>query len=156
MKGRKGLMQMTKWDPFKDLLTLQDRMNRLFDDSMRGVRQTDEGLAGAVWSPAVDIYETDNEVVLKAEVPGVNQKDIDIQVENNTLTLLGERKIDKETVRENYHRIERSYGSFVRSFTLPGTVDQEKIRADYKDGVLKIEMPKREETKPKQIKVALT
>ena len=149
-------MQMTKWDPFKDLLTLQDRMNRLFDDSMRGVRQTDEGLAGAVWSPAVDIYETDNEVVLKAEVPGVNQKDIDIQVENNTLTLRGERKIDKETARENYHRIERSYGSFLRSFTLPGTIDQEKIRADYKDGVLKIEMPKLEETKSKQIKVSLT
>jgi HSP20 family protein len=86
----------------------------------------------------------------------VNQKDIDIQVENNTLTLRGERKIDKETVRENYHRIERSYGSFVRSFTLPGTIDQEKIRADYRDGVLKIEMPKREESKPKQIKVALS
>jgi HSP20 family protein len=149
-------MNITKWDPFKDLVTLQDRMNRLFEDSLRGVRDSDGGLTGTAWSPAVDIYETDNEVVLKAELPGVDQKGIDIHVENNTLTLRGERKLEKETKQENYYRIERAYGSFLRSFTLPGTIDQERIHADYKDGVLTVQMPKREETKPKQIKVALT
>jgi HSP20 family protein len=101
-------MNITKWDPFKDLVTLQDRMNRLFEDSLRGVRESDGGLAGTAWSPAVDIYETDNEVVLKAELPGVDQKGIDIHVENNTLTLRGERKLEKETKQENYHRIERA------------------------------------------------
>jgi HSP20 family protein len=149
-------MTLTKWDPFKDLLTLQDRMNRLFDESVRNVKTGDEALSSAIWSPAVDIYETDDEVVVKAELPEVNQKDIDIQIENNTLTLRGERKFNKETKKENFHRIERSYGTFSRSFTLPGTIDQEKINADYKDGILKISMPKREETKPKQIKVAVT
>ena len=148
-------MTLTKWEPLRDLLTLQDRMNRLFDDSVRGLRPGDEGLSSGIWSPPVDIYETDNEVILKAELPEVNQKDIDIQIENSTLTLNGERKFERETKKENFHRIERSYGAFSRSFTLPNAIDQEKIHADYKDGVLKITMPKREETKPKQIKVAL-
>jgi HSP20 family protein len=149
-------MTLTKWDPFKDLVSLQDRMNRLFDESVRNVRPGDEALSSAIWSPAVDIYETEDEVVVKAELPEVNQKDIDVQIENSTLTLRGERKFNKETKKENFHRIERAYGSFSRSFTLPSTIDQEKIRADYKDGILKISMPKREETKPKQIKVAVT
>jgi HSP20 family protein len=149
-------MTLTKWDPFKDLVTLQDRMNRLFDESVRNVRPGDEALSSAIWSPAVDIYETEDEVVVKAELPEVNQKDIDVQIENSTLTLRGERKFNKETKKENFHRIERAYGSFSRSFTLPSTIDQEKIRADYRDGILKISMPKREETKPKQIKVAVT
>jgi len=149
-------MTLTKWDPFRDLVSLQDRMNRLFDESVRNVKPGDEALSSAIWSPAVDIYETDDEVVVKAELPEVNQKDIDIQIENNTITLRGERKFNKETKKENFHRIERAYGSFSRSFTLPGTIDQERIRADYKDGILKISMPKREETKPKQIKVAVT
>jgi HSP20 family protein len=149
-------MTLTKWDPFKDLLSLQDRMNRLFDESVRNVKPGDEALSSAIWSPAVDIYETDDEVVVKAELPEVDQKDIDIQIENNTITLRGERKFNKETKKENFHRIERAYGAFSRSFTLPGTIDQERIRADYKDGILKISMPKREETKPKQIKVAIT
>jgi HSP20 family protein len=149
-------MTLTKWDPFKDLLSLQDRMNRLFDESVRNVKPGDEALSSAIWSPAVDIYETDDEVVVKAELPEVDQKDIDIQIENNTITLRGERKFNKETKKENFHRIERAYGAFSRSFTLPGTINQEGIRADYKDGILKISMPKREETKPKQIKVAIT
>jgi len=149
-------MTLTKWDPFKDLITLQDRMNRLFDESVRNVRPGDEALSSAIWSPAVDIYETEDEVVVKAELPEVNQKDIDIQIENNTLILRGERKFNKETKKENFHRIERAYGTFSRSFTLPSSIDQEKISADYKDGILKISMPKREETKPKQIKVAVT
>jgi HSP20 family protein len=149
-------MTITKWEPIRDLLTLQDRMNRLFDDSVRGLRPGDEALGAAIWSPAVDIYETENEVILKAELPEINQKDIDIQVENNTLVLRGERKFEKDTKRENFHRIERAYGNFARSFTLPNTIDQEKIHADYKDGILKVVMPKREEIKPKQIKVALS
>ena len=149
-------MTLTRWDPFRDLVTLQDRMNRLFDESVRNVRTGDEALSSATWSPAVDIYETDSEVVLKAELPEVNQKDIDIQVENNTLTLRGERKLDKETKHETFHRIERAYGIFSRSFTLPSTVDQERIKADYRDGILRISLPKREESKPKQIKVAVS
>ena len=149
-------MTLTKWDPFRDLVTLQDRMNRLFDESVRNVRTGDEALSSATWSPAVDIYETANEVVVKAELPEVNQSDIDIQVENNTLTLRGERKLDKETKQENFHRIERAYGVFSRSFTLPSTVDQERIKADYKDGILRISLPKREASKPKQIKVAIS
>lgn len=148
-------MTLVKWEPLKDLLTLQDRMNRLFDDSVRGLRPGEEGFSNALWSPAVDIYETDNELILKAELPEINQKDIDIQVENNTLVLRGERKFEKDTKRENFHRIERAYGGFARSFTLPTTIDQEKIQADYKDGILKIVMPKREEIKPKQIKVSV-
>ena len=149
-------MTLTRWDPFRDLVALQDRMNRLFDESVRNVRTGDEALSSATWSPAVDIYETANEVVVKAELPEVNQSDIDIQVENNTLTLRGERKFDKETKQENFHRIERAYGVFSRSFTLPSTVDQERIKADYKDGILRISLPKREASKPKQIKVAIS
>jgi HSP20 family protein len=149
-------MTLTKWDPFRDLVTLQDRMNRLFDESVRNVRTGDEALSSGIWSPAVDIYETENEVVLKAELPEVNQKEIDIQVENNTLTLRGERKFDREAKQENFHRVERAYGTFSRSFTLPGTIDQERIKADYRDGILKISLPKREESKPKQIKVAVS
>ncbi len=147
-------MTVMRWDPFRDLLTLQDRMNRLFDDSVRGARAADESTTS--WSPAVDIYETENEIVLKAELPEVNQKDIDIQIENSTLTIQGERKPDTTIKQESYHRIERAYGRFNRSFTLPNLVDQEKIKAEYKDGVLKIELPKREERKPKQIKVSLS
>ncbi|PYV91628.1 MAG: molecular chaperone [Acidobacteria bacterium] len=149
-------MTLARWDPFRDLVALQDRMNRLFDESVRNVRTGDEALSSATWSPAVDIYETANEVVVKAELPEVNQSDIDIQVENNTLTLRGERKFDKETKQENFHRIERAYGVFSRSFTLPSTVDQERIKADYKDGILRISLPKREASKPKQIKVAIS
>jgi HSP20 family protein len=147
-------MTVVRWDPFRDLITLQDRMNRLFDESMRGARPADESTTS--WSPAVDIYETENEIVLKAELPEVNQKDIDIQIENSTLTIQGERKPDTTIKQENYHRIERATGRFNRSFTLPSLVDQEKIKAEYKDGVLRIELPKREERKPKQIKVTLS
>jgi HSP20 family protein len=149
-------MPVTRWDPFRDLLGLQDRMNRLFDESVRSVRQGDEALSTSVWTPPVDIFETENEVVVKAELPEVNQKDIEIQVENSTLTLRGERRFDKEVKQESFHRIERPYGTFARSFTLPTTIDQEKIRADYKDGILRVVMPKREETKPKQIRVAVS
>ena len=148
-------MNLVKWEPFKDLLRLQSGFGRWFDDPFKGIRESDGNLELTAWSPAVDIYETPNELVLKAELPGIDQKSIDVHVENNTLALRGERKLEKETKEENYHRVERSYGSFYRSFSLPSTVDQEKIHADYKEGVLTLTLPKREETKPKQIKVAV-
>ena len=146
-------MAVVRWDPFRDLGMLQDRMNRLFDDAGRGWR-TDEPAATTSWSPSVDIFETEGEIVAKAELPGMERKDITLHLENNVLTLQGERKFEKETKEENYHRIERSYGHFSRSFSIPATVDDEKIRADYKDGVLKIVLPKKEQAKPKQIKIA--
>jgi HSP20 family protein len=149
-------MTLVQWGPFRDLMTLQDRMNRLFDESMRGARTPDEAMSTTSWSPAVDIYETENEIVLKAELPEVNQKEIDLQVANNTLTISGERKFDESMKKENFHRIERAYGLFSRSFTLPSLINQEKIKAEYKDGVLRVELPKRDETKPKQIKVAIS
>ena len=146
-------MAVVRWDPFRDLGMLQDRMNRLFDDAGRGWR-TDEPAATTTWSPSVDIFETEGEIVVKAEVPGMDRKDITLHLENNVLTLRGERKFEKETKEENYHRIERSYGNFSRSFSIPATVDEEKIRADYKDGVLQIVLPKKDQAKPKQIKIA--
>jgi HSP20 family protein len=129
---------------------LQGRMNRLFEDAGRGF---DEPAATTAWSPAVDIYETDNEIIVKAELPGIDRKEITLSLENNVLTLKGERKFEKETKQDSYHRIERSYGGFSRSFSIPATVDEEKIRADYKDGVLTIALPKKEQIKLKQIKI---
>src|SRR5689334_1013048 len=146
-------MAISRWDPFRDLSLLQDRMNRLFDDAGRGWR-ADEPSATTTWSPAVDIYETENEIMVQAELPGVDRKDITLSLENNVLTLKGERRFEKETKQENYHRIERSYGGFSRSFSIPAIVDEEKIRADYKDGILKIALPKKEQVKPKQIQIA--
>jgi len=132
---------------------LQDRMNRLFDDAGRPWR-TDEPAATTSWSPSVDIFETEGEIVVKAELPGMDRKDIQLNLENNVLSLRGERKFQKETKDDNYHRIERSYGVFSRAFSIPATVDEERIRADYKDGVLKIVLPKKDQAKPKQIKIA--
>ena len=146
-------MAVVRWDPFRDLGLLQDRMNRLFDDAGRGWRN-DEPAATTSWSPSVDIFETEGEIVVKAELPGMDRKDIALHLENNILSLRGERRFVKETKEENYHRIERSYGNFSRSFSIPVTVDEEKIRADYKDGVLKIFLPKKDQAKPKQIKIA--
>jgi HSP20 family protein len=127
-------------------------MNRLFED-MAASRGEEKDLATSSWAPAVDIYETENEVVLTAEIPGIEEKDIEIKVEDNTLTLKGERKFEKETKEENYHRIERAYGSFFRSFTLPTYVDQDKVEAEHENGVLKIRMPKRAELKPRKVKI---
>ena len=146
-------MAVVRWDPFRDLNMLQDRMNRMFDDAGRTWR-TDEPAATTTWSPAVDIFETEGEIVVKAELPGMERKDIALNLENNVLTVRGERRFVKETKDDNYHRIERSYGTFSRSFSIPATVDEEKIRADYRDGVLKIVLPKKEQAKPKQIRIA--
>ena len=144
-------MAMVRWEPVRDLLTLQERMNRMLDSSYRG---TDEDWAlGGSWAPAVDIYEKDGNIVLKAELPGVDPKDVDVRVENNLLTLRGERKFDTEVKRDSYHRVERSYGSFSRSFTLPSVVDTQNIKAEYRDGVLHMTLPKREEAKPRQIQI---
>ena len=146
-------MAMVRFDPFRDLSVLQDRMNRLFND-VYTPRQSDELMNRGTWTPAVDIYEVDGGLVLKAELPDLRREDIDVSVENNTLTLRGERKLDDEIKQENFHRIERAYGNFVRSFSLPNTVDAGKIAAEFKNGVLTIKLPVREEAKARQIQVA--
>jgi HSP20 family protein len=145
-------MALARWDPFRDLSILQERMNRVFEDAGRGWR-SDEPSSTTTWSPAVDIYETENEIIVQAELPGVDRKDITLNLEKNVLTLKGERRFEKETKQENYHRIERSYGGFSRAFSIPAVVDEDKIRADYKDGILKIGLPKKEQVKPKQIQI---
>jgi HSP20 family protein len=146
-------MAITRWDPFRDLGILQERMNRVFEDAAVRGWKNDEPSATTSWSPAVDIYETDNEIMVQAELPGIDRKDIALQLENNVLTLKGDRRFEKETNQENYHRIERSYGGFSRAFTIPTIVDEDKIRADYRDGILKIALPKKEQVKAKQIKI---
>jgi HSP20 family protein len=149
-------MAIVRWEPFRDLVTIQDRMNRIFDDAFRGPGRSEEDWLGGSWAPAVDIYEHEGNLVLKAELPGIDPKDVDVRVENNVLTLRGERKFDHEVNRESCHRVERAYGTFSRSFTLPNVVDTQSIKAEYKDGVLRVTMPKREEAKPKQIQVQIT
>jgi len=141
---------ITRWDPFRTMTSLQDQVNRLFEDSFRG-RSGEASLTA--WAPAVDIFETENELVLKADLPDVQEKDIDIRMENNTLTIRGERRFEQEVKEDNYLRVERAYGTFTRSFSLPSTVNAEAIQAEYSNGVLTVRMPKREESKPRQIKV---
>lgn len=142
---------LTRFEPFREIATLQDRMNRLFNEQASFGNQ--ESLTAGSFVPAVDVYEDEHAIQLKMEVPGIDEKDIDIQLENNVLTVRGERKLEKETKEENYHRVERRYGSFSRTFTLPNTVNSEDVKADYDKGVLNIKLPKRAEAKPKQIKV---
>ena len=142
-------MAISRWDPFREVVALQNRVNSLF----REMNDGDSPLTTASFVPAVDIYEDSNKVVLKLEVPGIEEKDLDIRVENNTLTVKGERKFEKEEKEENFHRIERRYGTFYRAFTLPSTVDAEHINANYNAGVLKLELSKKPEAQPKQIKV---
>ena len=145
---------IVRWDPFRELGQLQDRMNRLFQDSWSGSVRGEDNLMSTSFVPPVDIYEDEHDIRVKMEVPGIDQNDIDIRVENNTLTVKGERKFDKDEKEENFHRVERRYGSFVRSFTLPNTVDAENVQANYHNGVLYISLPKKAEAKPKQIKVS--
>lgn len=150
-------MAIVRWEPFRDLISLQERMNRLFDESFRSRSgsESEDWVSGA-WTPAVDIFEQDGNIVLKAELPGVDPKDVEVRVENNVLSLRGERNIDHEVKRENFHRMERSYGTFSRLFTLPTIVDTSKIKAEYKDGVLRVALPQREDAKPKQISINVT
>ena len=143
---------IARLEPFHGISTLQNQFNRLFNESFRN--QAEES-ALTTWAPAVDIYETPNELVVKADLPDVNEKDIDVRVENNLLTIRGERKFEKSVSEENYLRVERTYGAFSRSFSLPNTVNPESIGAEYKNGVLTITLPKKETAKPRQVKVQI-
>jgi HSP20 family protein len=146
---------LTRWEPFREFSTMQDRMNRmnrLFRESYNP-EAPEEALTTTGFAPLVDIYEDEHNITLKIEVPGIDEKDIDVRIENNTLTGHGERKIEKEEKEENFRRVERQYGSFTRSFTLPTSVDAEKVSANYDKGILKISLAKKAEAKPKQIKV---
>jgi HSP20 family protein len=142
-------MTITRWDPFREVVALQNRVNSLFRDLNDG----EEAVPAPSFAPPVDIYEDAKKVVLKLEVPGIDQKDLDIRVENHTLTVKGERKFEAEEKEQNFHRIERRYGSFFRAFTLPSTVDTESVQATYNAGVLKLELAKKPEAQPRQIKV---
>ncbi len=147
-------MAIVKWDPFKDMVTMKDRMNRLFDEVFsKSQFYGDENMRDGLWSPSVDIYETENNVVLKAELPEIDEKDIDIKLEDNILTIKGERKLENETEKENYYRMERSYGAFSRSFSIPSRVDQNNVSATCRDGVLKVTMPKNKEAQQKKIPI---
>jgi HSP20 family protein len=140
---------ITRFDPFRELATFQNTLNRVLQTS----GASDELLTTGSFIPPVDIYEDEHSISLRLEVPGVKESDLDIRMENNTLTVRGERKFETEEKEENFHRIERRYGSFSRSFTLPNTVDAENVKADYKDGLLTIQLSKRAEARPKQIKL---
>jgi HSP20 family protein len=145
-------MSIVRYDPFRDLRTLQEEVNRLFTGSMPRAFD-DEGIARGAWSPSVDIYENKEQIVLEAELPGMKRDDFDLSVENNIITLRGQRQFEKQDESDNYHRVERSYGSFTRSFTLPNTVTAEGANAEYKNGVLRVTLPKREETKARRIEI---
>ena len=145
-------MSIVRYDPFRDLRTLQEEVNRLFTGSH--TRNFDEeGIARGAWSPSVDIYENKEQIVLEAELPGMNRDDFDLSVENNVITLRGERHFEKRDETDNYHRVERAYGSFTRSFTLPNTVDAGKVSAEFKNGVLTVKLPFKDEAKPRTINV---
>lgn len=145
-KTFRGLMT----DPFREF---ERRMNRFFGESFGFFPEGEESFSLTTWAPACDVYENDNELIVKAELPEVKKDDVKVSVDNNVLTIRGERKFEEETKRENYHRLERSYGEFMRSFTLPNYVDAAKISAEFKDGMLNVSMPKRAEAKPKQVEI---
>ena len=145
-------MNVVKYDPFRELRSLQDEMTRLFTGVMPGSLNREEMTHGA-WAPSVDIYEDKDRLILEAELPGMSREDFDISVENNVITLRGERRFEKKTDGDNYHRVERSYGSFTRSFTLPQTVTADGATADFENGVLRVSLPKREETKARKIEI---
>jgi HSP20 family protein len=146
-------MSITRYDPFRDLRSLQDEVNRLFSANVSR-SFGDEGIARGAWTPNVDIYENKDQIVLEAELPGMNREDFDLTVENNVLTLRGERHFEKKEETDNYHRVERAYGAFSRSFTLPQTVSGEGATAEYKNGVLRVTLHKREEVKARRIEIS--
>ncbi len=147
-------MKLTVLEPWTHFGSIQERMNRVFGETMRALYPNEgEELEKGTWMPAVDIHETEDGYIVKADLPGMKKEDIQIDLKNSTLTLKGEKKFEEKVSKDNYVRTERAYGTFVRSFTLPHNVDAEKIRASYKDGVLEFALPKKEEAKPKQIKV---
>jgi HSP20 family protein len=145
-------MAIVRWEPFSNLLTAQRDFDRLFKEAFNPF--VSEGdLSTRTWAPPVDIYENENDIVLKAELPGIDPKDVEVKVEDNTLYLKGERKFEKEVKNESYHRVERSYGSFARSFSLPNSISTDKVKAEFKDGLLTLTLPKREEAKPRTVKI---
>ena len=146
-------MSIMRWKPRHDVVSIRDEMNRLFDNFFTGWPETRRGLLESEWAPSVDVAETDDEITVTAELPGVKQDEVDIAITDDVLTLKGEKKGGKEVKEKNYHRIERSYGSFQRSISLPSGVQADKAKAAYKDGILTITVPKTEEAKPKQIKI---
>lgn len=149
-------MALTRWnDPFRELASLQDRMNRIFEDTLsRSLSRREDEVAFGAWAPPVDIFETADRLVLRAELPGFTEDQVSLRIENGILSIEGERKFEEKSGSENYHRIERSYGKFVRSFSLPAAqFDTEKIGASMSNGILTVELPRREETKPKRIKI---
>ena len=142
-------MSIQRWNPARDFARLQDEVNRLFDTNL-GVTRSGESYG---WTPAVDVFEDTEGVTFKFDLPEVEGKDVDVRLEDGTLTVRGERKLEREEKREGYHRIERAYGTFARSFSLPATLDPEKVTAEYKNGVLRIFVPRRSEAKPKSVSV---
>ena len=146
-------MTITRWETYRDVLALQNRMNSLFQDFSRSNTGENELVTAAGFVPPVDIYEDEHKLVLKLEIPGLRQEDLDVRMENSTLSVRGERSFETEGNEENFHRVERRYGSFYRAFTVPNTIDPESIKAEYDAGILRLELQKRPESKPKQIKV---
>lgn len=147
-------MALVRWNPMRNLLSLQEEMNRLFDEFFRSGNGKETSWGLRTWTPSVDIYETDDALVFEAELPGMSKDDVNIEIHNNTLILRGQRKHEAEVKDEHYHRVERAYGTFQRSFVLPTTVDQEKVQATYRDGVLELRLPKLETAKPKRIAIS--
>jgi HSP20 family protein len=145
-------MSIVRYDPFRDLRSLQEEVNRLFSTNLTRAFG-EEDIGRGAWSPSVDIFENKDQIVLEAELPGMSREDFDLSIENNVITLRGERRFEKKDDSDNYHRVERSYGSFTRSFTLPQTVSVEGATAEYRNGVLRVSLPKREETKARRIEV---
>jgi len=146
-------MTIVKWDPFRNVAALQDRINRIFDESFSRSADVDDHISMSAWKPSVDIYETDEAIILKAELPGIKKEDVSVEIKDNVLTLRGERVEDKEIKEGSYFRKERCFGTFSRAFNLQHRVQPDKIKAKFKDGILEIEIPKPEEEKPKQITV---
>ena len=154
MERERIMANITRWDPFSEFTSLQDRVNQLFTQPF-GVsgRTPEQSLASANFVPPVDVFEDDHTITLQAELPGIRENDLNVRLDNNILTISGERKFENEDKKDNFHRIERSYGRFTRSFTLPGSVDPENVNAEFENGVLKVSVPKREESKSRQIKI---
>lgn len=147
---------LVRWEPTRELASLRDRVDRLFGETFGRAWGDQEGLTSGAWIPPVDVFESEDHIVLKADLPDVNKDEVDISVQNNTLTIKGERKMEDEVKEKNFYRMERTYGAFTRSFTLPPTIDSERIDANFNNGVLTLTLPKREESKPKQIKVKVS
>ena len=146
-------MALIKWNPFDDLLSLQDRMNRLFEESLARTASPDQESPVTAWSPAVDILEEKEEIILRAELPGIALEDVELQIKGDVLVLRGERRFEQETKRENYHRVERAYGTYSRSFKLPSIVDRDQIKAKLKDGILEVKLPKSQKNGPRSIPI---